>query len=455
MSDPATAAKPPPRQALARAVGLAAFVYGYPLLESMRTCAVQTGAVPAPGRAAACAPIDQLLHWAGPTQAEDRDVVTPANDLMYSTAWIHLAAGPRWLTVPAAAEHPGRYFVLALYDAYTENFENLGPRNCAPGGERVLLVGPNDTTAPPAGVRVLRAQTNLVWLLARVLVVDADDLPAARRLQAQIGIEALAGTGAAPLPLALQHWQGPARDPMAAVLEQGVEPEGPAGHFYGNLCHALADAPGRMEDQGLLAWLAVVGLQAGAGFDWAALDEATRAGLVQGFAEGVALVAEAMRHRQARPWVLSWHNGRYGSRYLVRAIVAYIGLGALHTGEALYASGHFDADGQLFDGRQPYTLHFEPEAMPPAEAFWSVTLYDADRYLYPNPLRRHAVGDRTRGLRRDPDGGLTLRVQHEAPLDPANWLPAPAGRFYLILRLYHPREDARGWRIPPLQRSSA
>jgi hypothetical protein len=242
---------------------------------------------------------------------------------------------------------------------------------------------------------------------------------------------------------------------MAAVLEQGVEPEGPAGHFYGNLCHALADAPGRMEDQGLLAWLAVVGLQAGAGFDWAALDEATRAGLVQGFAEGVALVAEAMRHRQARPWVLSWHNGRYGSRYLVRAIVAYIGLGALHTGEAMYASGHFDADGQLFDGRQPYTLHFEPEAMPPAEAFWSVTLYDADRYLYPNPLRRHAVGDRTRGLLRDPDGGLTLRVQHEAPVDPANWLPAPAGRFYLILRLYHPREDARGWRIPPLQRSSA
>jgi len=452
MSDPSTVAAVPPRQALARAVGLAAFVYGYPRLESMRTCAVQTGAVPAPRRAAACAPIDQLLHWAGPTQAEDRDVVTPANDLMYSTAWIHLAAGPRWLSVPSAAEHPGRYFVLALYDVYTENFENLGPRNCAPGGERVLLVGPDDRTPLPEGARVLRAPTNLVWLLARVLVVDADDLPAARRLQAQIGIAPLAGTPAAPLPLALQHWQGPALDPMAAVLEQGVAPEGPAGQFYGNLCHALADAPGRTEDKGLLAWSAAAGLQAGAGFDWAALDEATRAGLVQGFAEGVALVAEATRHRQARPWVLSWHNGRYGSRYVVRAIVAYIGLGPLHTGEALYASGHFDADGQLFDGRQAYTLRFEPDAMPPAEAFWSVTLYDADRYLYPNPLRRHAIGDRARGLQRDPDGGLKLRVQHDAPADPANRLPAPAGRFYRILRLYHPREDARGRRIQPLKR---
>jgi len=442
-----------PRHALARSVGMAAFVYGYPLLESMRTCAVQTGARPAPGRSAACAPIDQLLHWAGPTQAEDRDVVTPANDLMYSTAWIQLASGPRWLTVPPAAEDPGRYFVLALYDAYTENFENLGPRQCAPGGEQVLLVGPGHAGPLPDGVRVVHAPTNLVWLLARILVVDADDLPAARRLQARIGLAPLADTPAAAPPLAVQHWSGPALDPMAAVVEQGAAPAGPAGHFFANLCLALADAPGRTEDQGLLAWLATAGLQPGRGFDWATLDAATRAGLVQGFAEGVALVAEATRHRQARPWVLSWHNGRYGSRYLMRAIVAYIGLGALHSGEALYVSGHFDGDGQLFDGREAYTLRFAPDTLPPADAFWSVTLYDADRYLYPNPLRRHAIGDRTRGLRRDSDGGLTLQVQHAPPADTANWLPAPAGRFYLILRLYHPREDARGWTVPPLQRS--
>ena len=274
-------------------------------------------------------------------------MVTPANDLMYSTAWIHLAAGPRWLMLPAAAEHPGRYFVLALYDAYTENFENLGPRDCAPRRRACIAGRPrrHDGTAPE-GVRVVRAPTNLVWLLARVLVVDTEDLPAAKRLQAQIGIEPLAVAGAAPLPQAVQHWQGPALDPMAAVVEQGAAPDAPAGHFYANLCHALADAPGRVQDQGLIAWFASAGLQAGAGFDWATLDEATRAGLVQGFAEGVALVADATRHRQARPWVLSWHNGRYGSRYLVRAIVAYIGLGALHTGEALYASGDFDADGQ-------------------------------------------------------------------------------------------------------------
>lgn len=129
-----------PRTALGRAIGLAAFVYGYPLLEMIRTCTMQTGAE---GMASGGSgvPIDRPLHWAGPTQAENRDVVTPANDLMYTTAWINLAAGPRWLTVPAATDDPRRYFVLALYDAYTENFENLGPRNCSAEGERVLPGG--------------------------------------------------------------------------------------------------------------------------------------------------------------------------------------------------------------------------------------------------------------------------------------------------------------------------
>jgi hypothetical protein len=178
-----------------------------------------------------------------------------------------------------------------------------------------------------------------------------------------------------------------------------------------------------------------------------------RQGLLQGFSEGVALVASGAHHRQARPWVMASRNGRYGSAYLARAVVAYIGLGALAPDEALYAAGHFDADGQLFDGRQHYTLRFGPDELPPADAFWSVTLYAADRYLYPNPLARHAIGDRSRGLRHDPDGALTLALSHDAPADPCNWLPAPAGRFYLVLRLYHPREDVRGWRIPPLRRS--
>ena len=315
------------RRDLARAVGLTAFVHGYPLVESVRTCRLQTGH---PGLAPR-APINALHAITRPSTDQDRDIVTPANDLLYTTAWIHLGDGPCVLTVPAAAEHPGRYFVLALYDAYTENFENLGPRNCSAQGEQVLLLGPGQR-APTAlaHLRQVSCPTTLVWLIGRILV------------------------------------------------------------------------------------------------------------------------GEAARSRRRKPWVLAGRAGRYGNDHLTRALTAYIGLGALATTEALYAAGHFDAAGEALDGSRRYTMRFEADALPPADAFWSVTLYGADRFLHPNALGRHAIGDRTPGLRRDADGGLRLVFSHDRPADDANWLPTPAGRFYLILRLYHPREEARAWRIPAL-----
>ena len=443
-----------PRVALAQAAGLSAFVYGYPLLESTRTCRLQTrGATEAGDRP----PIDSPLHWRGPTTAADRDVVTPANDLMYTTAWIDLANGPRLLQVPSAARFPGRYFVLALYDAYTENFENLGPRNCSADGEKVLLVGPNAQVLQHlAAQRIVRTPTDLVWLLARILVVDADDLVQAKEMQQTITIAAVSGTKSGDQPASVECWSGAPIDPIAAVTEHGEPPEAVAARFYANLCRALADAPGRPEDQGMVAWFGNAGLKPGNAFDWALLEPELRAGLLAGFRSGVELIAAAPRRRNVRPWVLQMRNGRYGSDYLLRAVIAYIGLGALHAGEALYAAGHFDADGHPLSGEHRYTLQFAADDPPPADAFWSVTLYDADRFLYPNPIERHAIGDRTRGLKRDPDGSLTIRISHDAPTDTSNWLPAPAGRFYLILRLYHPRdEEVRGWRIPPVTRSPA
>ena len=95
---------------------------------------------------------------------------------------------------------------------------------------------------------------------------------------------------------------------------------------------------------------------------------------------------------------------------------------------------------------------FAPGELPPADGFWSITLYDADRFLYRNAFGRHSIGDRTPGLKPDADGGLTLLIGHEPPADPSNWLPAPPGPCYVVLRMYVPRPEARTWAIPPLQR---
>jgi len=442
------------RQAMARSIGLAAFVYGYPLTESMRTCRLQTeGSSHAPARA----PLNRLHHITAAATDLDRDIVTPANDLLYTTAWIHLAAGPQLLTVPAARQHPGRYFVLALYDAYTENFENLGLRNCNADGETVVLVGPKGEV--PASLqhhRIVRCPTDLVWLIGRILVGDTDDLAAARALQSDIRLAPATAGMKGLLPLAVAQWEGEPVDVMTQAFEQQRPAAEVAPHFYRHLCLALAEAPGRTEDQGLVTWLVQAGLVAGATFSWDAVEPALREGLTQGFSDGVALVGTPARSRRARPWVLASRAGRYGSDYLVRALTAYIGLGALATDEALYGAGHFDANGQLLDGARRYTLRFEAHEMPPAEAFWSVTLYDADRFFYPNTIGRHAIGDRTRGLHLAQDGSLAITFSHDEPFAEAtgeavNWMPTPAGRFYLMLRLYHPREGVRGWKIPPLQ----
>ena len=141
--------------------------------------------------------------------------------------------------------------------------------------------------------------------------------------------------------------------------------------FFANLCHALAEAPGRKEDQGLLAWFGQAGLAASAHMAWEQLEEPVREGLTEGFADGVRTVAAMGRNRHPRPWTMTPSTGRYGSEYLGRARTAYLGLGALATSEAIYAAAHHDAGLQPLDGSQRYVLRFNAADMPPADAFWS------------------------------------------------------------------------------------
>ena len=445
------------RRAAARSVGLTAFVYGYPLTELYRTCRLQTEpqAQRRPGASAGSdvrAPINTLHHAPRPSTSEDRDVVTPANDLLYTMSWVYLGDGPMLLTVPASARHPGRYFVLPLYDAYTENFENLGPRNCNPDGEVVVLVGPEGTVPESLqGHRVVRCPTNLVWLICRILAGDESDWPAARALQAEIKLEPAPGTPVGRRPAAIEHWMGEPVDAMAAAFENGEPAAQVAPRFFTNVCHALAEAPGRVEDQGLVAWLRQGGLAPDADFSWETLDEQVREGLVEGFADGVNMVAAVGSNRKPKSWLMTPATGRYGSEFLGRARTAYLGLGALATDEAVYASAHFDAQQEPLDGQRRYVLQFEAGDLPPVDAFWSVTLYDSDRFLYGNAIQRHAIGDRTPGLRFEADGSLQLELGHVQPADTRNWLPAPAGRFYLILRMYHPRDGFKSWAIPAVR----
>lgn len=458
-----TAVQPPaphnPRFALGQSVGLAAFVWAYPLVEAVRTCRLQTMALEQ-DTVSWRAKIDRLQHVRHASTASDRDVVTPANDLLYTTGWINLANGPRLLHVPSRKKHRERYFVLALYDAWTNNFENPGSRLSPAQGETVVLVGPGTAKnyPLPTGARVVFSPTDLVWLIARVVVGEGDDLPPARALQSDIFLDCPPGTDNQHLPAAVLNWAGAPQDSMAALLERPQDASSIAGDFFTNLCHCLGDAAVPVEDKGLAAWFALAGLVAGTAFDWSLLDGSLRAGLQQGLVDAAELIEKGSRSRVARPWAAHFELGRFGTNYMTRALTAYKGLGALASDEAVYAMGDFDGDKQALDGNTPYLLRFEVGDLPPVDAFWSVTLYDADRFLYSNTQARYAIGDRTQGLQHDLDGGLSLLIGHAPPCNPAlisNWLPAPAGSFYLVLRMYHPRAEARSWRIPPLRAIAA
>jgi hypothetical protein len=109
--------------------------------------------------------------------------------------------------------------------------------------------------------------------------------------------------------------------------------------------------------------------------------------------------------------------------------------------EAMYPIRYTDADGAGLNGANKYVVKLDKK--PPVGAFWSLTMYNAaDKMLVENPIQRYKVGTDTAGLKKGADGSITIAVQSEAPDQAANvnWLPAPKGDFYVILRLYQPSD---------------
>ncbi|MFY9829859.1 MAG: DUF1214 domain-containing protein, partial [Rhodoplanes sp.] len=147
--------------------------------------------------------------------------------------------------------------------------------------------------------------------------------------------------------------------------------------------------------------------------------------------------------------------GVYGNYYLKRAIVAQFGLGANLPEDAVYPLNLGDESGKPLDGANRYLLRFEKGAVPPVDAFWSITLYDPQGFPVANPLNRFAVSS-WMPFKYEPDGSLTLYFQNDSPGadKEANWLPAPKGPFNLTMRLYAPRSGALTgkWNPPPVTR---
>jgi hypothetical protein len=364
------------------------------------------------------------------------------------------------LHVPDTA---GRYYVMECIDAWSNNFAYPGRRATGTAEGEFLLAPRGYGGEVPDGIRVIHAPTN-VFVIAGRLQVDGDgDLPTVRALQDQFTLTPLSvhSGGAAPGPL--------------AGLPQPDERVPTELEWWERFRVALAAFPPPKADAPFLAGCAKLGLTA-PDSPYIDLDPERAQVLIEGAKAGEAMIEQLMKQVHASPagWQSAMHLFDYNldffelgaidapqwkipdrtQAYVTRAVVARAGLWGNHGYEANYEIIWVDADGQPLHGAGSYELRLDPA--PPVDAFWSLTMYDAEGFQVANPLNRFAIGDRD-ALKYNADGSLDLTIQHDDPgaEKQANWLPSPAGGpLGLTLRLYAPKPEALDgrWAPPPVRK---
>lgn len=435
----------------ARAIGVEAYVYVYPLV-LMELTRRQVTNLPA-GTRPGFAPMGAFAHIREFPAAEFRNVVRPNFDTLYSSGWLDLTSEPMVVSAP---DTDGRYYLLPMLDMWTDVFAVPGKRTTGTGAGHFAVVGPGWSGQLPDGVARVDAPTPYVWIIGRTQTNGPADYEAVRAIQDGYMITPLAQWGQAPAPI-----EAPSDPSVDVDTEPLAQVNGlPAREFFSLAAELLSLHPPHLTDWSILARIARIGLRPGEPFDLDALDPALRAALDEVPAAAIGLMHSAAPRmaRVANGWQMFTDSmGVYGNYYLRRAVVAMMGLGANPPEDAIYPLNLADADGQPLNGDHDYVLHFASDELPPVGAFWSVTMYDAEGFQAANPINRFAIGDRD-DLTYNPDGSLDLYLQHDnpGPDREANWLPAPRGALGVTLRLYAPAPEALDgrWNPPPVRRTT-
>jgi hypothetical protein len=291
-----------------------------------------------------------------------------------------------------------------------------------------------------------------VWIIGRTQTNGAKDYPAVHKIQDGFKVVPLSQWGRAPTPVTVRI--DPSID-MKTPPKTQVDTM-PADKFFAYGAELMKTNPPHVTDWSTLARLKRIGIEPGR-FDTGKADQAA---LARGAKGGLKLMRDKLPTlaRVANGWQMNTDTmGVYGDYYLKRAIVAMVGLGANQPEDAIYPLAVSDGEGRPVTAENRYVLSFKKDELPPADAFWSLTMYDAEGFQVANPINRFAIGDRD-ALKFNSDGSLDLYIQHENPgaERESNWLPAPkSGPIGLTMRLYAPQQAALDgrWNPPPLRRT--
>lgn len=371
----------------------------------------------------------------------------PNNDTLYSRAWVYLRDEPVILTVPEITD---RYYTHEIVDFMGDNFAYVGTRATGTKAGSYAIIGPNWKGTLPQGVVALPpGATPWATILARTFVKNQGELDKVHAIQDQYKLTPLSQWGSAN-----------PKQPAGAVIWEPVDPKTDPLAVWKSITRAMVENPPPAGDRELVAAMSALGV--GPGMDVDKLDPSTKRGLARAAVDGKKQIAKAFADGYKQTVVNGWNyppkeTGRPTPTrdWLFRDVQMLAGFVANDPVEAVYLNVSLDGTGAPLTGKNRYTITFPKGGLPDVKAFWSITMYNPLYNLVANPINRYSLGDRS-GMKPNADGSLTLYLQNSSPGadKEANWLPAPDGEFFLIMRTYLPGEAIikQTWQPPAIAR---
>jgi hypothetical protein len=430
-----------------------AYVYGFPMVDSYR---IQYSYFVDQTNPEFKGAWNQPHSVARVYTPQDKAIQTPNSDTPYTFLGADLRAEPLVISVPAMPKR--RYYSLQFIDMYTHNFAYVGSRATGNEAGHYLLADPAWQGAVPAGVKsVIRSETNFAFVLYRTQLFGTSDLEEVKKIQAQYKVQPLSQfTGTAPPPPATPV---DFMTPLSAAAQK-TSPE-----FFTILNFLFRFTPPHPSETALMRRFGRAGLGPGQSFEVGALSADQRQAVDQGMADAWTAFGR-FKSEEIDTGKKSSADG-FGTReflrndYMMRMSSAVLGIYGNSKEEANYPVYFVDSERRPLDGATSrYTVRFEPGQLPPVNAFWSLTMYQLPASLLTeNPIDRYLINSPMEpNLIRDPDGGITLYIQHESPGEnkEPNWLPAPKGPFFMVLREYWPKPEALNgsWNVPQAVRAT-
>ena len=435
----------------AKQISEEAFIYAYPMLEHYK---MMFAMAMYPESGAYNAAFNILANNSKLNGPQDTIIVRPNNDTFYSAVWFDLSVQPQILSVPEITD--GRYYSFQIIDMYTYNIDYVGSRKTGNGAGKYMFTGPDWEGVVPEGIdKVIPSEGNYLLALGRTQVFGPDDIEQAQAVMNGYQVESLG------------QYMGQDMQIMASPL-LNLPPYNPQKsideNFIGYFNALMAMGKIHPSEKDMFERFAKIGIEPGQPYNSDNYDAEIIKAVREGIESGRKKFIEASTRLGERKNQWQLVAGAFGTRqamegkYLTRAAAAYFGLWGNDLEEAFYPESTFDADGDELDGsKHAYILHFQEDELPPAKAFWSLTMYKLpEQLLIDNEIDRYIIGSDTKGLQYNSDGSLDIYIQKDKPDEDkiSNWLPANDGLFSLQTRIYWPEPKALNplYAMPAIQK---